>query len=134
MFRPRRDRHLPAVQLAQSPHDRQADAAADRAAGAGAAVAAFEQARGVLDYISANAERAPDELWMDPVLECDAAGTRQLMLNVCHCGTAKAARKDIEPLQKAGKTIRDTVAARPFVAAQSDHDGDSPRGIRSMGR
>jgi len=95
---------------------------------AGDLVFSIDQARGVLDYISANAERAPDELWMDPVLECDAAGTRQLMLNVCHCGTAKAARKDIEPLQKAGKTIRDTVAARPFVAAQSDHDGDSPRG------
>jgi FAD/FMN-containing dehydrogenase len=95
---------------------------------AGDLVFPIDQARGVLDFLADHAERAPDELWMDPVLECDAAGARQLMLNVCHCGTVKAARKDIEPLRKAGKTIRDTVGARPFVAAQSDHDGDSPRG------
>jgi FAD/FMN-containing dehydrogenase len=95
---------------------------------AGDLVFPIDQARGVLDFLAEHAERAPDELWMDPVLECDAAGARQLMLNVCHCGTVKAARKDIEPLRKAGKTIRDTVGARPFVAAQSDHDGDSPRG------
>ena len=53
------------------------------------------------------------------------------MLNVCHCGTTKDARKQIELLRKAGKTARDTVsalAARAFVKAQSDHDGDSPRG------
>jgi FAD/FMN-containing dehydrogenase len=95
---------------------------------AGDLVFPIDQARGVLDFLADHAERAPDELWMDPVLECDAAGARQLMLNVCHCGTVKAARKDIEPLRKAGKTIRDTVGARPFVGAQSDHDGDSPRG------
>jgi hypothetical protein len=95
---------------------------------AGDLVFPIDQARGVLDFVADFAERAPDELWMDPVLECDAAGARQLMLNVCHCGTARAAHKDIELLRKAGKTMRDTVKARPFVAAQSDHDPDSPRG------
>jgi FAD/FMN-containing dehydrogenase len=86
------------------------------------------QARGMLDFLADFAARAPDELWMDPVLECDAQGNRQLMLNVCHCGTAKAAQKDIEALRKAGKTTRDNVGARPFVTLQSEHDGDSPRG------
>jgi FAD/FMN-containing dehydrogenase len=95
---------------------------------AGDIVFPLDEARGVLDFIADHAERAPDELWMDPVLECDAAGVRTLMLNVCHCGTARAAHKDIEPLRKAGKTLRDTVRARPFVTAQSDHDDDSPRG------
>ena len=95
---------------------------------AGDIVFPLGEARGVLDFIAGHAERAPDELWMDPVLECDAAGVRTLMLNVCHCGTARAAHKDIEPLRKAGTPVRDTVRARPFVAAQSDHDDDSPRG------
>jgi len=95
---------------------------------AGDLVFPIGQARGVLDFLADYAERAPDELWMDPVLECDAAGTRQLMLNVCHCGTVSAARQDIELLRKAGKTIRDSVGAQPFVKAQSDHDGESPRG------
>ena len=88
----------------------------------------IDQARGALDFIADFAEHAPDELWMDPVLECDAAGTRTLMLNVCHCGTPQAARRDIDRLRKAGKTLRDNVGARPFVTLQSEHDDDSPRG------
>ncbi|HEV7609090.1 MAG TPA: FAD-binding oxidoreductase [Steroidobacteraceae bacterium] len=88
----------------------------------------IDQARGVLDFLADFAERAADELWMDPVLECDAQGTRQLMLNICHCGTTQAAQRDIELLRKAGKAIRDNVGTRPFVTLQSEHDGDSPRG------
>jgi FAD/FMN-containing dehydrogenase len=95
---------------------------------AGDLVFPIAQARGVLDFLADHAEKAPDELWMDPVLECDAAGARQLMLNVCFSGSPKGARQQIELLRKAGKAMRDTVAARPFVKAQSDHDGDSPRG------
>ena len=95
---------------------------------AGDLVFPIGQARAVLDFLADHAEKAPDELWMDPVLECDAAGARQLMLNVCHCGTPKDARRQIELLRKAGKTMRDTVTSRPFVNAQSDHDADSPRG------
>ena len=53
----------------------------------------IEQARAVLDFVAEYSARAPDELWLDPVLECDAQGTRQLMLNLCHCGTARAAQQ-----------------------------------------
>jgi hypothetical protein len=62
------------------------------------------------------------------VLECDEQGNRHLMLNVCHSGDARAAQKDIEAIRKAGKVIRDTVGARPFVTLQSEHDADSPHG------
>jgi FAD/FMN-containing dehydrogenase len=88
----------------------------------------IDQARGVLDFLADFALQAPDELWMDPVLECDAQGNRQLMLNVCHCGTVSAAHKDIDKLRNSGKTKRDNVGSRPFVTIQSEHDGDSPRG------
>ncbi|HEY6123432.1 MAG TPA: FAD-binding oxidoreductase [Steroidobacteraceae bacterium] len=88
----------------------------------------INEARAVLDHIADNFARAPDELWVDPVLECDANGARQLMLNVCHCGDSRAARKDIDALRKAGKIVRDTVGARSFVKLQSEHDDDSPRG------
>src|SRR5687767_9260190 len=86
------------------------------------------QARDVLDFVAEYAERAPDELWLDPVLECDARGTRRLMLNLCHCGSQRAAQKDLAPLRKIGKPIHDTVGARAFVTLQSEHDDDSPRG------
>lgn len=88
----------------------------------------MSHARAVLDYVAEYSTRAPDELWLDPILECDEQGARQLMLNLCHCGTARAAQKDIDALRKIGKTIRDNVGARPFVALQSGHDDDSPRG------
>jgi FAD/FMN-containing dehydrogenase len=86
------------------------------------------EARAVLEFIADYSARASDELWVDPVLECDANGARQLMLNLCHCGDVRAARKDIDALRLAGKVIRDTVGARPFVKLQSEHDDDSPRG------
>jgi FAD/FMN-containing dehydrogenase len=86
------------------------------------------QAHSVLNFLGDFAPRASDELWMDAVLECDPAGTRQLTLNLCHCGSVRAARHDIAALRMAGKTIRDNVGARPFVTLQSEHDGDSPRG------
>ena len=50
---------------------------------------------------------------MDPVLECDAAGARQLdaeRLSLRNCGEPRG--KDIEPLQKAGKTISTTLCTR----------------------
>jgi FAD/FMN-containing dehydrogenase len=86
------------------------------------------QARDVLDFVAEYAQRTPDELWLDPVLECDAQGTRRLMLNLCHCGTERAAQQDLAPLRKIGTPISDNVGARPFVTLQSEHDDDSPRG------
>jgi FAD/FMN-containing dehydrogenase len=88
----------------------------------------MSQARAVLDFVADFSTRAPDELWMDPVLECYAQGNRHLLLNVCHSGEARAAEKDIEAFRRIGKPIRDTVGARPFVTLQSEHDDDSPRG------
>ncbi len=88
----------------------------------------LSQARAVLDFVADYSTRASDELWMDPVLECDAQGNRHLMLNVCHSGDVRAAQKDIDAIRKIGKAIRDTVGARPFVTLQSEHDGDSPHG------
>ena len=86
------------------------------------------QARTVLEAVAEISARAPDELWLDPVLECDADGQRHLMLNLCHCGETGAATRAVEALRKLGKPLRDNVGARPFVRLQSEHDGDSPHG------
>jgi FAD/FMN-containing dehydrogenase len=86
------------------------------------------EARTVLDAVAEISARASDELWLDPVLECDADGQRYLMLNLCHCGDAGDAARHVEALRKLGKPLRDNVGARPFVRLQSEHDGDSPHG------
>jgi FAD/FMN-containing dehydrogenase len=88
----------------------------------------FEQAREVLLGVMEISARAPDELWIDPVLETDARGERHLLVNLCHCGDARAADKDIAELRALGRTLRDDVAARPFAELQSQHDADSPHG------
>ena len=62
------------------------------------------------------------------MLECDAQGTRRLMLNLCHCGTERAAQQDLAPLRKVATPISDNVGARSFVTLQSEHDDDLPRG------
>ncbi|MBC8026961.1 MAG: FAD-binding oxidoreductase [Steroidobacteraceae bacterium] len=99
-----------------------------RTAVAGGIVFPIEQARGVLDAFANYCETASDELWMDPVLECDAAGLRQLNFTLCHCGNSANAAKDVAAIRKFGKVVRDTVAEKSWVDIQSEFDRDSPHG------
>jgi hypothetical protein len=73
-------------------------------------------------------ETASDDLWMDPTLECDANGNRQLTFIVCHCGDARSAAKDLAAIRKFGKATQDNVAEKPWVLVQSEHDRESPPG------
>jgi FAD/FMN-containing dehydrogenase len=88
----------------------------------------FAQARQVLAGIAEYSLEAPDEFWIDPVLESDAGGERRLLVNVCHCGDRRAAANDLAVLRKLGDPVSDTVGARPFVVLQSEQDADSPHG------
>lgn len=88
----------------------------------------FAQAREVLTQLAEFSARAPDELWLDPVLECEENGERRLLLNLCHCGDAQQAMRNIDALQKLTQPLSSTVAARPFVTLQSEHDAKSPHG------
>ena len=99
-----------------------------RRAIAGDIVFPIERARGVLGAFADFCNTASDDLWMDPVLECDADGHRQLCFIICHCGDAASAAKDIATIRKFGKPVRDTVAEKPWVVVQSEHDGESPPG------
>jgi len=87
-----------------------------------------EHARSVLESVLDVSNHGSDEMWIDPVLECDARGNRRLLVNVCHCGTAAAAEREIAALRKVGKATLDNIGARPFTQLQSEHDGDSPHG------
>ncbi|MDF3022638.1 MAG: 6-hydroxy-D-nicotine oxidase [Steroidobacteraceae bacterium] len=88
----------------------------------------IEQARGVLDAFADFCHTASDELWMDPVLECDAAGHRKVSFVLCHCGKPAEAEKEIAKIRKFGTVLRDNVAAKPWVVVQSEYDADSPHG------
>ena len=99
-----------------------------RTAIAGDIVFPIGQARRVLDAFADYCNTASDELWMDPTLECDASGHRQLTFMICHCGDATSAAKDLAAIRKFGKAVRDTVAEKPWTVVQSEHDDDSPPG------
>jgi FAD/FMN-containing dehydrogenase len=95
---------------------------------AGSVVFPVEQARSALEAFGEYCETASDDLWMDPVLECDASGRRQLNLIVCHCGDAASAARDVAAIRKFGKPVRDTVAEKSWLTVQSEYDADSPHG------
>ena len=99
-----------------------------RSAIGGEFVFPIEQARGVLDAFADFCHTASDELWMDPVLECDAAGHRKVSFVLCHCGKPGEAEKEIAKIRKFGTVLRDNVAAKPWVVVQSEYDADSPHG------
>lgn len=88
----------------------------------------FADARAVLQHLAELSTRSPDELWVDPVLECSENGERHLLVNLCHCGEPSRAAKDVDALRRFGKPRVDTVGARPYATLQSEHDGDSPHG------
>jgi hypothetical protein len=91
-------------------------------------VYSFDAARDVLSYLSEHSAVAPNELYFEPILECDANGMRQLALNVCHSGDLGQAERDLAPLRAAFKAISDGVAPRAFVDLQSAFDPKSPHG------
>ena len=99
-----------------------------RTAVAGDIVFPIEQARRVLDAFADFCISASDDLWMDPTLECDAQGKRQLTFIICHCGDAASAAKDVATIRKFGKPARDNVAEKPWLVVQSEHDRESPPG------
>ncbi|HEY1229896.1 MAG TPA: FAD-binding oxidoreductase [Ramlibacter sp.] len=95
---------------------------------AGDLVFPIEQARSVLSAFAEYCLKASDDLWMDPTLECDDTGHRQLKFMVCHCGDDTSAAKDVAAIRRFGKAIHDDVARKPWVVVQSEHDADSPHG------
>lgn len=95
---------------------------------AGDLVYPFSEARDVLRFFGDYVFEAPDEIWIDPVLETDADGTKQLLVNLCCCGDLKAAEVEVDRLRKFRRPLRDTVAPKPYVKVQSEHDHSSPHG------
>jgi hypothetical protein len=88
----------------------------------------FDQARSILRAVVEISARASDDFWIDPVIEGSADGGRRLRVDVCHCGEARVAERDIGEIRALGKLIHDDVGARPYTFLQSRHDGDSPHG------
>jgi FAD/FMN-containing dehydrogenase len=95
---------------------------------AGDIVFPIEQARSVLGAFADYSADAADELWMDPTLECDESGNRQLQFTMCHCGDDAAARKALATIRKFGKVAGENVTRKAWTVVQSEHDWQAPHG------
>jgi FAD/FMN-containing dehydrogenase len=95
---------------------------------AGDLIYSFDQARDVLRFLAEYVFEAPDEMWVDPVLETEANGHRQLLVNLCHCGDLKSAEREVNRLRDFKRPLHDTVGPKSYVKLQSEHDMRSPHG------
>ena len=81
----------------------------------------IDQARDVLRRFADLFERAPDEIWIEPVLTRLPSGDRVLVLDVCYTGAEARADAAIAPYRQLGKP-QDGVKRVPYVELQTQDD------------
>jgi hypothetical protein len=89
----------------------------------------MEQARQALEFFGDFASNTPRELSADMSLEAGQHGQTGAMIYVCYCGDPESGRKALEPLQRLGKPIQNTIGPQDYVKVQRQFDGPhhSPR-------
>ena len=89
----------------------------------------FEQARTVLRGFEELYEKAPDGLWIEPVLSV-AGGARALMLDICCSDPPKAADAELAPYRQLGKVVQDEVKRVRYTELQTQDDARARIGGR----
>ena len=90
------------------------------------------KARDVLTMWSDYAPTAPDELYMDPVMQLPPGGAPgSIALDICYSGPQASAERALAPLRKLGKPDTDTIKAADFEAVQHAGDVTDPRAMGS---
>ena len=68
-------------------------------------------------------------MYLDPVVFAPPMGfDNTVYFDVCYSGPHNKAEKALEPLRKAGKILKDEIAAVDYVEIQKSGDDDDPRG------
>jgi FAD/FMN-containing dehydrogenase len=80
------------------------------------------QARQALRGFAELFDRAPDGLWIEPILVALPHGTRALVLDVCLSEGLEAADAALAPYRSLGKAIKDSVGPAPYVHLQTQDD------------
>jgi FAD/FMN-containing dehydrogenase len=98
----------------------------------GKVVYPLARARDVLNMWADYAPLAPDELYIDPIMELppgDAPGS--ITLEVCYSGSQKNAEQALAPIRKLGSPQSDSIKALDYVQAQRVNDSTDSRAIAS---
>jgi hypothetical protein len=82
----------------------------------------IEQARQVLRGFAELYERAPDSLWVEPILTTLPGGARGLVLDVCLTDGIESADALLAPYRRLGKPAKDAVGPTLYVKLQTQDD------------
>ena len=82
----------------------------------------FADARQVLHGFADFIGGAPDELYVDVVLEPGEDGKRVVLFDVCYCGPPAQGESVVAPLRKLGQALQDHLAPAPYVKLQGATD------------
>jgi FAD/FMN-containing dehydrogenase len=82
----------------------------------------FEQARQALRGFDELFQRAPDGLWIEPILAALPGGERVLVLDVCCSERLESAEAVLAPYRRLGRPIKDEVGPMHYVQLQTQDD------------
>ncbi len=82
----------------------------------------FEQARQALRGFAELYDRAPDGVWIEPILTTLPGGARALVLDVCCSDDLDSAEAALAPYRRLGKPLRDSVRPVSYVQLQTQDD------------
>lgn len=88
----------------------------------------LSEARNLLRFYGDHTATAPDELYLDLVMQSPAGGgDGVVILHACYSGPESKAESVIAPLRKAGTVLDDGIKAIDYVAIQKSWDVTDPR-------
>ena len=85
---------------------------------------ARELLRGFADFMAG----APDELYVEVVLEASPGTQAVVRFDVCYCGPPAEAERRLAPLRQLGKPLQDLLAPARYLDMQRQNDGSNPHG------
>ncbi len=95
----------------------------------GAMIFPIERARELLDFYADYSRTAPDDLYVDVVMNSPMGGKPgAFMFSTCYSGPAERAEQAFAPLRKLGTPLVDNIKAVDYVALQRSSDRTDPRG------
>jgi FAD binding domain/Berberine and berberine like len=98
----------------------------------GTVIYPLARARDVLTMWGDYASTAPDELYVDPIMQLppgNAPGS--ISLEVCYSGAPTKAEQALAPIRKLGKPDKDSIKSMEYVQAQRANDVTDTRAIAS---
>ncbi|HEX7719143.1 MAG TPA: FAD-dependent oxidoreductase [Woeseiaceae bacterium] len=94
---------------------------------AGEVVFPLARVKDVLSFYSDFSVEAPENLYVDFIINAMPGEPGVCLLHVCHSGTPAEAERDLAPIAKLGQPIVNTIAAADYVAVQRAFDNSDPR-------